>query len=145
MDQAQVNFPKDRIFFLMANFPSSKFRMSQEIQLVRTAYGERGPGTAGPNLLLPVICTLLSTPLFSWFLPLALFLLQKVLKVLLSNFFISPATRSISAGSLLALVRDLFVYVFNRNKWHVGFTGHHAPRCVLQEAKSDSIVTLRYS
>ena len=119
LDQAQVNFARDSVFFY-GNFPSSECRMSQEIQLVRTAYRDRGPGTGGPSLLLPVICTLCSRLFFlvSWFFPLALFLWQKVLKVLLSNFFISPATRPIRAFRfwvLLALVRD-FVYVFNRNK-----------------------------
>lgn len=120
LDQAQVNFARDSVFFFYGNFPSSKCRMSQEIQLVRTAYRDRGPGTGGPSLLLPVICTLSSRLFFlvSWFFPLALFLWHKVLKVLLSNFFISPATRPIRAFRfwvLLALVRD-FVYVFNRNK-----------------------------
>ena len=92
LDQAHVNFARDRVFFFKGNFPSSKCRMSQEIQLVRTAYRDRGSKP-------PASCNLHYSLFFlvSWFLPLALFLLQKVLKVLLSNFFISPATRPIRA------------------------------------------------
>ena len=116
LDQAQVNFARDSVFFY-GNFPSSECRMSQEIQLVRTAYRDRGPGTGGPSLLLPVICTLRSHLFFlvSWFFPLALFLLQKVLKALLSNFFISPATRPIRAFRFWLWFGILYTYLIEIN------------------------------
>ena len=62
LDQAQVNFARDRVFFY-GNFPSSKCRMSQKIQLVRTAYRDRGSKP-------PASCNLHSSlsPLFSSFL-----------------------------------------------------------------------------
>ena len=117
LDQAQVNFARDSVFFFDGNFPSSKCRMSKEIQLVRTAYRDRGPGTGVPSLLLPVICTLRSHLFFlvSWFFPLALFLLQKVLKVLLSNFFISPATRPSRAFRFWLWFRILYTYLIEIN------------------------------
>ena len=112
LDQAQVNFARDRVFFFMATFLPQNVECRKKFSLY-----ELHTETGGPSLLLPVICTLRSHLFFpvSWFLPLALFLLQKVLKVLLSNFFISPATRPIRAFRFWPWFGILYTYLIEIN------------------------------
>ena len=111
LDQAQVNFARDRVFF-MATFLPQNVECRKKFSLY-----ELHTGTEGPSLLLPVICTLRSHLFFlvSWFFPLALFLLQKVLKVFLSNFFVSPATRLIRAFRFWLWFGILYTYLIEIN------------------------------
>lgn len=55
LDQAQVNFARDSVFFLMATFLPQNVECRKKFSLY-----ELHTGTGGPSLLLPVICTLRS-------------------------------------------------------------------------------------
>ena len=116
LDQAQINFARDRVFFL---WQLSFLKMSNVARNSACTNCIQGKGARdrGPSLLLPVICTLRSHLFFlvSWFFPLALFLLQKVLKALLSNFFISPGTRPIRAFRFWLWFGILYTYLIEIN------------------------------